>query len=97
MEARAHVFWQAAYDASQTRQEQSITLPWITALEWTARGEMFSVTADLGDLLAKYGKGVYSFIVWGSIGSEDVVISQYSIFHDVAPPDTYNDDNPEGE
>ena len=93
----AHVFWQAAYDASQTRQGQSITLPWITALEWTVRGEMFSVTADLRDLLAKHGRGVYSLIVWGSIGSEDVVISQYSTFHDVAPPDTYNAGNPEGE
>ena len=93
----AYVFWQAAYDASQTRQEKSITLPWITALEWTARGEVFSVTADLRDLLAKHGKGVYSLIVWGSIGSEDVIISQYSTFHDVAPPDTYNADNPEGE
>ena len=64
----ARVFWHAAYDASQTRQEQSITLPWITALEWTAKGEIFSLTADLGDLLAKHGKGVYSLIVWGSLG-----------------------------
>ena len=55
------------------------------------------MTADLRDLLARHGKGIYSFIVWGSIGSEDVVISQYSTFHDVAQPDTYNADNPEGE
>ncbi len=93
----AHDFWQAAYDTSQAREEQSITVPWITALEWTARGESFSVTADLGNLLAKQGKGVYSLIVWGSIGSERIVISEYSIFHDVAPIDTYSVDNSEGE
>ena len=84
----AHRFWLAAYGASQARL-QPITVPWTTALEWTARGEIFSVTADLGDLLAKHGKGVYSLIVWGEIGSEDIVISEYSIFHDVAPPDTF--------
>ena len=93
----AHEFWQGAYAASQAREEQSIKLPWITTLEWLARGETFSVTADLGDLLAKHGKGVYSLIVWGIILSESVVISEYSIFHDVAPPDTYNIYNSEGE
>ena len=62
---------------------------WITALEWTATGNEFSVRADLGELLSKYGNGVYSLIVWGKIGGEDVVISQYSIFHGITPPDTY--------
>ena len=39
----AHRFWLAAYGASQARV-QPITVPWTTALEWTARGEIFSVT-----------------------------------------------------
>jgi hypothetical protein len=29
-------------------------------------------------------------MVWGKLGGEDVVISQYSIFRGVTPPDTYN-------
>ena len=69
---------------------QSITIPWITADTWNINGSRFSVRADLRDLLAKHGSGVYSLTVWGKIGGGDVVISQYSIFHDVIPPDTYD-------
>ena len=85
-------FWQASYDASQARNGRAITVPWVTAREWTARGESFAVKADIGDLLARYGKGVYSLIVWGNIGGDRVVISEYSIFHDITPPDTYTVD-----
>ena len=85
----AHLFWEAAYRESLARQAESITVPWITALEWTAKGEEFSAIADLWDVLEKHGDGVYSIIVWGSIGDERVIISQFSIFYDVVPPDTY--------
>ena len=77
-EARA--FWQQAYEATLIRQEQSLIVPWITALAWTADREVFSVRADLNKLLANYGNGVYTIAVWGSIGSERAVISRYSIF-----------------
>ena len=70
-------------------------MPWITALEWTARGETFSVTADLWDVMEKHGEGVYSLVVWGSIDGENILISQYSVFHDIASPDTYDVDNAE--
>ena len=40
--------------------------------------------------MEKHGEGVYSLVVWGSIGDERVIISQYSLFHDVTPPDTYD-------
>ena len=83
-------FWQAAYDASQRTPEQSITVPWITASEWTSSGDAFSVTVHVRDLLARYGIGVYSLIIWGNISGERVVISQYSIFHGVTPPSTYS-------
>ena len=105
----AHEVWQAAYDASQTREEELITVPWITALEWsTSEFEIhnnqwienkgvLSVKADLSDVLANHGEGVYSLIVWGKIGEEDVVISEYSIFHGITPPDTYNSAVAQGE
>ena len=86
----ARRFWQRAYDASQTRNEQTITVPWITASEWTARGTDFSVTADISHILAEYGPGVYTVMLWGEIGGEDVPVSQYSIFYEVEPPDTYD-------
>ena len=69
---------------------------WITAQEWNVKGTEFSVAADLSDVLAKHGDGVYSVDIWGSIDGEDIVISQYSIFHGVTPPDTYDPGEYEG-
>ena len=88
----AHRFWEQAYRASQTRPLQIITVPWITASQWTAAGTDFSVTVDVGELLSKYGPGVYTILLWGIIGGEDVPIAQYSIFYEVEPPDGYNPD-----
>ena len=67
-----------------------ITVPYITALDWTTHSEGFSFRADLSDLLSKHGDGVYSFMIWGEIRGEAVIISYYSIFHGVTPPDTYD-------
>ena len=85
----AHSFWQAAYDLSLSVSEIPIVVPWITTLQWTARGESFSVRADLSDLIAQHGDGVYTILVWGKLGIEDKVISEYSIFHGITPPGTY--------
>ena len=85
----AHLFWQEAYDKSLSQVGQSIKIPWITAAEWRVGGDRFAVRADLTVLLRRFGAGVYTVAVWGSIGGEDAVISEYSIFHGVTPPDTY--------
>ena len=71
------------------RIPKQILIPWKTASEWTVNGKEFSVKADISEILSKYGNGVYSLIAWGKIGGEDVVLSQYSIFHGITPPDTY--------
>ena len=92
----AHLIWLSAYRDSLARQAQIITVPWITALEWSVKGESFSITADLSDVLEKHGNGVYSLVVWGNIEGENIVISEYSIFHDVTPPGTYNAHDAEG-
>ena len=86
----AHAFWQAAYDASQARETQNVTASWITASKWMATEKDLVLEADLEDLLERHGAGVYSIIMWGRIGGEDVVVSEYSIFHGVTPPDTYD-------
>ena len=88
----AHEFWERAYVASQDQKEETITVPWITASEWTARGTDFSITADIRDLLDEHGPGVYTILLWGEMDGEDVPISEYSIFYEVEPPDTYNPD-----
>ncbi len=86
----AHEFWKQAYDASQNQAEQAITVPWLTARKWEAQGANFSVTANVSGLLAEHGPGVYTLLLWGELGGENVPVSQYSIFHEVTPPDTYN-------
>ena len=85
----SHKFWQMAYDASQERRETRITLPWITALSWKVTEKAFLVKADLSDLIAEYGDGVYTVMVWAKLDGQDIVISQYSIFYGITPPDTY--------
>ena len=72
----------------------TITGPWVTAIEWVANGADFSVRADLSKVLADNGPGVYTVIVWGWLpaAGEKIIISEYSIFHEVTPPDTYRAD-----
>ena len=86
----AREYWEMAYEASQNRTEWSLTIPLITASEWTARDTTFSVTADIGPLLDHHGPGVYTVLIWSEMAGEDVPVSQYSIFHRIEPPDTYN-------
>ena len=85
----ANAFWQAAYDARESLPEQRITVPWITALEWTANDTVFSAVADLSQVTAQHGPGVYTVVVWGNTAGEDIVISEYSIFYGVEPPGGY--------
>jgi len=91
--AEAHQAWQEAYNASQSREPQPITVPWITASEWTASGASFAVKADVRDILNRHGDGIYTVMVWGDLGGAREVISQYSIFQGVTPPDTYDPGN----
>ena len=90
--AEAHAAWQEAYDASLLSVPQAITVPWITATQWTASGSSFAVKANLGDVIEKNGHGVYTVSLWGKIGGENVRISQYSFFHGATAPDTYTFD-----
>ena len=86
----AHAFWSQAYQASQFKVALPIVIPWVTASTWRASGSDFSVEADISGLLSEYGPGVYTVMLWGEIGGEDVSVAEYSIFYGVEPPDTYN-------
>ncbi len=85
-----HKLHQQAYAASQNPLEQQLTVPDITATEWTALGADFSVVADLSDVAEQHGAGVYTITVWGNSGGEYVPISNYSIFYNIEPPNTYS-------
>ncbi len=82
--------WREALEASQNSNPRPITVRWLTASMWIAQGTEFAVTADIGDLLTKYGPGVYTILLWSEIDGQDIPVSQYSIFHNVNPPDTYD-------
>ncbi len=81
----ARDLWQAAYEASQEREATSLVVPWITASEMRVSGNYFSVKADIGDV----PPGVYTIVVWAPIDGEREVVSEYSIFHKITPPNTY--------
>ena len=85
----AHQLWRETYNASQSRASQSINVPWITATQWDSSGASFAVQVNIGEVLRDNGSGVYTVTLWGKVGGEDAVISQYSIFHDVTPPNDY--------
>lgn len=86
----ARDLWQEAYDAYINAEEITTVVPWITASDWQVADESFSVTVELNDLLDKHDEGVYTILVWGKINGEYGIISSYSIFYGVAPPDTYS-------
>ena len=80
---------QLAVEAYQSQQARTVTVPWITANEWRIRDNGFYIEADLSAIIAAYGEGVYTVVLWGELGGEDVVVSEYSIFHGITPPATY--------
>ena len=81
----ASAFREAATLAANTQGGVSIVVPWITATEMSASGDSFSVRAEIGDV----PPGVYTIVVWAPIDGEDEIVSEYSIFHGITPPDTY--------
>jgi len=53
---------------------------WITATHWSVTNDSFAVSADISNLLAQHGNGIYTILLWGEIDGEDVPISEYSSF-----------------
>ena len=79
----ARSLWQAAKDASDVNPSVTIAVQWVTASRWMVGNVDFSVEADLRDILALHGKGVYTVVLWGNLNGEREPISRYSIFHGV--------------
>ena len=88
--SEAHSFWKQAYNASSGGSKDLETGKWITARKWDVSGDAFAVDADLRAILDAHGEGVYTVMVWVQGQIEYEAISQYSIFHGITPPGTYN-------
>lgn len=82
--------WDEAYKSSRTMKPTQIVVPWITAKKWRVSKYTFEIEANLSKILREHGDGVYTIVVWGKADGEDAVISEYSIFVGVTPPDTYS-------
>ena len=85
----ANQIWEDAYALSQRTLSISVLVPYITASEWQVNGGRFSVKADLSGILKEHGPGVYMVVLWGTLDHEAEVISRYSIFYGITPPDGY--------
>ena len=72
-----------------------VTVPFVTASEWRVDDGEFAVVADIGNVLDKYGDGVYTIVVWAVGDAGYFPVSNYSIFHGISAPDTYSD--PQGQ
>ena len=55
----------------------------------TTHGTSFEVRADISEIIQWYGNGVYTIVVWGVSGGEDVVMAEVALFYDATPDDTY--------
>ena len=88
--AQAHASWQSAYAASRSLPETPVSMQAVTASTWQVDGINFKVIADLSRILNEHGPGVYTVILWGTVGGEADIISEYSIFHEIPRPDGYD-------
>ena len=73
----------------QSLPEIQIIVPWLTASHWIAGGGDFAAQADLSQVIAQHGPGVYTVTVWHQNIGDGVIISKYSIFYGIDPPGGY--------
>ena len=53
---------------------------WVDAKHWDVSGETFAIEVDLTKILSRFGKGIYTVLVWGKVGEESIYLTNYSIF-----------------
>ena len=67
-----------------------VTVPFVSASVWEVAEGRFEVEADINETLEEYGPGVYTVAIAAPVNGQRAWISEYSIFHEIDPPDTYN-------
>ena len=87
----AREFWEEARARSLAISERiDIVSQRIRMSKFDLSGGDFVIEADIGDVLAQHGAGVYLIVVWGIVDADVTLISEYTIFHRITPPDTYS-------
>ena len=81
-----------AYDFARTTMDAPRPVPvqWVTASVWRVENGSFAVEAPIHSVLEQHGPGVYEISISAIRNGEPLWISRYSIFHEFAPPDTYD-------
>ena len=69
-----------AYNAGRASGETQIDVLQIAASGWDVGETEFAIRADLADLLAEHGSGVYTVSVRGTLAGKRVELGSYSIF-----------------
>ena len=78
--------WQEASGTGRKGIERTVPIMHITASRWVAKGSGFSVRANIVALTNRHGPGVYTISVLAESAGEDVLVSEYSVFHEIRPP-----------
>ena len=87
----AHELWEEARARYEALVESMpITVTKVRMSRWELDGDRFAVTADLGDVLETHGSGVYQVTVFGVLDGNAEWISEYSIFHGIPRPASYD-------
>ena len=76
-------------ESRSSREPYTNVVPQLRAAQWSAVGNEFAVRADISNLLEQFGPGVYTVVVSHDTARSEELISQYSIFHKIIPPDIY--------
>ena len=86
----AHELWEEAYEASKSVPRYQIVVPYLTTGEWDVTSSIFRVVADVSDVTAQRGPGVYTLVLWADLEDDNAIVGRYSVFYGVTPPTTYD-------
>ena len=74
---------------SEAQLPVTAPVPMLGASEWNVSAHDFEVVADVGKALEKQGPGVYTVRVWAVLDEKSLIISAYSIWHEIERPGGY--------
>ncbi len=86
--------WNERQDESERIREMEVSFQVMKAQELAVAGREFTLAADIGDIMQEHGPGIYTIALLANLEGiaegETELVSEYSIFHEVIPPDTYS-------
>ena len=87
----AHELWETAKQMYEAPQETvEITSRKIRMSRYQVDGNRFSIMADLSEVLAAHGPGVYTMVLFGVLDGQVTIISEHALFHGISQPVGYS-------